>query len=119
MWMCTIIDSEPAHCVRGFQLSPSTRQVTSPAQVAAAPRPKANSVHGGAAAQTHKRHQDISTKNKSVTLLTNILQRLTEQHFVLQQNPTKLQKVFVDWDDSSQVFVFKTPRSAKQETLWM
>lgn len=29
------------------------------------------------------RHRDISTKNKTVTLLANILQRLTEQHVVL------------------------------------
>ena len=29
------------------------------------------------------RHRDIGTKNKTVTLLANILQRLTEQHVVL------------------------------------
>lgn len=34
------------------------------------------------------RHQDISTKNKTVTLLANIL------HFVLWRNHTKLQKCF-------------------------
>lgn len=40
------------------------------------------------------RHQDISTKNKTVTLLANILQRLTEQHVVLWRNVTKLQNCF-------------------------
>lgn len=38
--------------------------------------------------QIQKRHQDVSTKNKSVTLLTNILQRLT----AIFCSPTKYYK---------------------------
>lgn len=38
------------------------------------------------------RHRDVSTKNKTVTLLANVLQRLTERRVVLRANVTKLQK---------------------------
>lgn len=71
------------------------------------------------------RHQDISTKNKTVTLLANVLQRLTEQTFCFfWQNVTKNYKsvCFVVKGDASGDFsaIKLHPNlSDTQETEWM
>lgn len=81
-------NSEPAHHVRGFVFSPTPKKLFF---VLVSNDLTSSVVVQGSTSTTSTeelkliqiRHQDISTKNKTVTLLANILQRLTEQHFVL------------------------------------
>lgn len=120
-------NSEPAHHVRRFMFSPTpescffsqSNYVTSSVAV----QGSTSTTSTEELKPIQIRHQDISTKNKTVTLLANVLQRLTEQTFCSRTKRYKNYKSvsFVLKGDASELLsAIKLHRnlSDKQETVW-